>query len=149
MTKKFILWWIFSILTICCIAPVNTVDAQNDCNRFWWTCYVKDINVIDSDKEPDPTLIVTIKRTINLVLALLATIATIICIYAGIKMLLSNWDQKKYNEWWTTLKYAAIWLAIVALSRIIISAVLRFVWAAVWDDNIVSNSKNAVTNEVY
>lgn len=106
---------------------------QQDCNKFWWNCYVDGINTLRTDEWPKPTLLTTIKRTINFVLALLATIATLICMYAWFKMLTSWWDTKWYDAWVKILKNAALWLAIIALAWIIVSAVLRFVdTAAEW-----------------
>lgn len=126
--------WIITINT-------STVSAQdNDCNKFGWTCYVSKVWVIKTDEWPAPTLLTTIKRTINVILALLATIATLICIYAWFKMLTSGWDSKWYDDGLKILKNAAIGLAIIGLSWIIVSAVLRFVDTATEWKSIVESS---------
>ena len=116
------------------------VLADGDCNRFGSTCYVWGIWVLHSDQEPAPTLITTIQRTINIIFALLATVATLICIYAWFKMLTSWWDSKWYDAGLKILKNAALWLAIIALSRIIVSGVLRFVDTASEWKSMVANT---------
>jgi len=146
--KKALLWFIIMFGWVIWLCLPVSAQTESECNKFWWTCYVKDINVIDTDKWPQPTLIITIKRTINLILTLLATIATLICIYAWIKMLTSWWDDKWYKAWLSTLKYAAMWLAIIALSRIIISAILWFVGAAVGGNNMLTTWNNPTQWEI-
>jgi hypothetical protein len=54
---------------------------------------------------------------------MLATIAVVICLYAGFLMVTSAWDEKKYEKWLTILKYAAVGIAIVWLSWLIVSVV--------------------------
>lgn len=121
------------ILWLICVAPLFSY-ADQDCNRFWWDCYVDGVNTLRTDESPKPTLINTVKRTINFVLALLATVATLICMYAWFKMLTSWWDSKWYDAGLKILKNAALWLAIIALAWIIVSGVLRFIdTAAEWN----------------
>ena len=106
-------------------------------NYMPWTCLawfwddplwlVKQVDVIGTDKWPSSTLLDTIKNTIKWLLWILATIALCICLYAWFKMLTSWGDSKSYDSWWTILKNAAIWLAIIWLSWIIVSAVFWFV----------------------
>lgn len=72
-------------------------------------------------------LLTTVKRTINWLLWILATIAVAICLYAWFMMVTSAGDEKKYQKWLTVLKYAAIGLAIVWLSWLIVSAIFWFI----------------------
>jgi hypothetical protein len=84
-------------------------------------------------------LLTSIQKTIKWILWFLATIAVAICLYGGFLMMTAAWDEKKYQKGITVLKYAAIGLAIIALSWIIVSAVFWFVnlqWGAdntMWD----------------
>lgn len=97
-------------------------------NSFWSKCYVDWISVIrTSDEDVNAGLLDTIKNAINWILWILATIALCICMYWGFKMLTSGWDSKWYDAWRTVLKNAAIWLAIIWLSWMIVSLVFRFV----------------------
>ena len=72
-------------------------------------------------------LLTTLKKTINWLLGILATVAVAICLYGGFLMMTSAGDEKKYEKGLTVLKYAAIGLAIIGLSWIIVSAVFWFV----------------------
>ena len=78
------------------------------------------------------TGLIAVKRAINITLALLSTIAVVICMYGGFLMITAAGDEKKYQKGITVLKYAAIGLAIIALSWIIVSLVFWFVNSAAW-----------------
>jgi hypothetical protein len=69
----------------------------------------------------------TIKNAINWLLGILATIALVICLYGGFLMVVSAGDSKKYESGLNVLKYAAIGLAIIGLSWMIVSVVFWFI----------------------
>lgn len=83
--------------------------------------------IIDTNKGPDSTLLDTIKNAINWFLAILATIAVAIIIYAWFKMLTSWGDSKWYDAWLKIIKNAAIWLVIIGLAWLIVSAIYWFI----------------------
>lgn len=72
----------------------------------------------------DPALICGIKSIVNWVLWLLALIALLILLWAGFKMLTANGDSKQYDEWFTILKQAAVGLAFIAASWIIVQFIM-------------------------
>ena len=76
----------------------------------------------------------TVKNAINWILWILATIALVICLYGGFKMITSAGDEKKYGEWLNVLKYAAIGLAIIGLSWMIVSVIFWFI-NSLWGKN--------------
>jgi hypothetical protein len=84
-------------------------------------------NMISGQTQTWSQILTTIKSTLNWLLWFLATIAVAICLYGWFLMMTSAGDEKKYEKGLTVLKYAAIWLAIIALSWIIVSAVFWFV----------------------
>lgn len=84
-------------------------------------------NMISNKAQAGWQLLTTIKTTINWLLGILATVAVAICLYGGFLMMTSAGDEKKYEKGLTVLKYAAIGLAIIGLSWIIVSAVFWFV----------------------
>lgn len=107
--------------------------ADEDCDRFWAKCYVEDINTIHTgDDSVNAGLLDTIRNAINWVLWILATVALCICMYWGFKMLTSWGDSKWYDAWLKVLKNAAIWLAIIWLSWMIVSVVFWFVETLSW-----------------
>ncbi len=71
-----------------------------------------------------PVLICGIKRIVNWVLGLLALIALLILLWAGFKMLTANGDSKQYDEGFTILKQAAVGLAFIAASYIIVQFIM-------------------------
>ena len=111
----------------------NGVNAQNDdpwadpndnVNLIWdWTQTLTWSALLD-----------TAKNTINWIMGILATIALVICLYGGFKMMTSAWDEKKYGDWLKVLKNAAIGLAIIALSWMIVSIVFWLI-KTVWGSN--------------
>ena len=92
-------------------------------------------NMITGQGQTGSQLLTTIQKTLNWLLWFLATIAVAICLYGGFLMMTSAGDEKKYEKGLTVLKYAAIWLAIIALSWIIVSAVFWFVNLQWWKEN--------------
>ena len=123
--------WVM-VLWLSTIHAITLADSSSDCNRFWGKCGVEDIWVIRTNEDPNSGLLDTIKNAINWILWILATVALCICMYWGFKMLTSGWDTKWYNAGWTVLKNAAIWLAIILLSWMIVSVVFRFVGTLSW-----------------
>ena len=69
------------------------------------------------------SLIRTIKTAINWVLGLLSLVALVLCLRGGFQMMTSGGDQKKYESGLNVLKWAAIGLAIIAASWLIVSLI--------------------------
>ena len=99
---------------------------------FWEDCYVKEIKTIGTEKKQESALLDTIKSTINWILGILATIALVICMYGWFKMLTSGWNSKWYDDWLKVLQNAALWLVIIWLSRLIVSAIIWFIQLQTW-----------------
>ena len=102
----------------------------------WWWNYWEwgnpnaDTNLVsgaDWQKLTWAAILDTIRNAINWILGILATIALIICLYGWFKMVTSAWDEKKYGDGLKVLKYAAIGLAIIGLSWMIVSVIFWFV----------------------
>jgi len=99
---------------------------------FWETNYVKEIQAPLADKaEKNDDLIKTIQRAINRALWLLAAVALVLVIYAWFLMLTSGWDSKKYDQWLGIIKNAAIWLAIIGVSWLIVSLIFYVIKGSV------------------
>ena len=77
-------------------------------------------------------LLDTIKNVINWILWILATVALVVCLYGWLTMVLSGGDEKKYGDGLKILKYAAIGLAVIWLSWMIVSVVFWFI-ANLWE----------------
>ena len=88
----------------------------------------------------------TIKNAINWILWILATIALVICLYGWFKMVTAAGDEKKYGEWLNVLKYAAIGLAIIGLSWMIVSVIFWFVGSLSWKNQTQSQDVSSVDN---
>lgn len=135
LTKIITVLWLLVLWVS--VIPLNSVCAtwstQPCDNTYWSKCYVDWISVIHtSDEDVNSGLLDTIKNAINWILWILATLALCICMYWGFKMLTSGWDSKWYDAWRTVLKNASIWLAIIWLSWMIVSLVIRFVKTLSW-----------------
>lgn len=98
---------------------------------------VPGIDVIKTKEEPSSSLLDTIRNTINWVLRILATVALVICMYAWFKMLTSWGDSKWYDSGVNILKNAALWLVIIGLSWLIVSAIIWFIKLQWWDDGSI------------
>ena len=89
----------------------------------------------------------TIRNAINWILGILATIALIVCLYGGFLMVTAAGDEKKYQKWLSVLKYAAIGLAIVGLSWMIVSVIFWFVGNLSWTNQTKSTGDQTVTTD--
>jgi hypothetical protein len=120
-------------------------DWFSSTNNLWrWTQmngYNADVAWSDSMK--DDSLINVIRTAINWVLWMLSLVALVIALYAGFLMMTSGWDEKKYQKWVGLLKWAGIWLAIIALSWLIVSLIFWVINGAIGN----SASWNSVTTE--
>ena len=115
-----------SIITIECSFPCITL-AWDCIFGFWSNCGVSDIQVPWSEEKQNDALLHTIQTAINRILWLLALISLILSLYAWFKMLTSGWDSKKYGEGFGILKSAALWLAIIWTSRLIVSLIFYII----------------------
>jgi hypothetical protein len=90
---------------------------------FWDMFGVPWVGLYGTEQKQEDSLLLTIKKAINYVLALLSFVCLCLVIYAGFLMLASGWDSKKYDTWINIIKNAAIWLAIIGLSWLIVSLI--------------------------
>ena len=87
--------------------------------------------VYGSDQLQNDNLIVTIKKAINWVLGILSFVALVLCLWGGFKMMTSGGDQKGYEAGLNILKWAAIGLAVIAISWLVVSLVFYIINGAV------------------
>lgn len=112
---------------------------------FWDMFGVSWVWVPWTSEAQEDSLIYTIQTAINWVLGMLSFVALVLCLYAGFKMLISWWDSKKYEAWFTILKNAGIWLVIIWVSWFIVSLIFWFINGSIWP-NISEWTNNS---EVY
>ena len=146
--KKLLLGIFFGIFTLAGIAVLPNVasaedgvgqtppteddegaDADNPwfeaTDAGWWKTQKMDYNanVAGSDGLKADSLIHTIRTAINWVLGILSMIALALCLWGGFQMMTSGGDSKKYESGLGILKWAAIGLAIIAASWLIVSLI--------------------------
>lgn len=72
-------------------------------------------------------LLTVVKNFINWMLGLLSLIALVVCLYGGFNMVTAAGDEAKYKKWFKILQQAAVGLAIIGLSWIIVSFVFYLI----------------------
>jgi hypothetical protein len=120
--KQFILAMVFVVIPVWIVITPNQTLAESD-REFWKMPFVKDIKTIWTEKKQNDSLIHTIQTAIIWVLWLLSMISLCLVIYAWFLMLTSWWDSKKYDKGLSIIKNAAIGLAIIAVSWLIVSLI--------------------------
>ena len=99
----------------------------------WWgtqdTTY--NANVAGSKNLAWDSLIRTIQTAINWVLGLLSLVALVLCLWGGFQMMTSGGDSKKYESGLNILKWAAIGLAVIAGSWLIVSLIFYVINGAI------------------
>ena len=105
----------------------------------WWKTQKMEYNanVAGSDGLKADSLIHTIRTAINWVLGILSMIALALCLWGGFQMMTSGGDSKKYESGLNILKWAAIGLAIIAASWLIVSLIFYVIngsikWGNSW-----------------
>ena len=133
--------WMFA-LTGVAVLP-NYADATTN-----WANPDADANMVGdwSQKLTQSALLDTVKNAINWILWILATIALVICLYGWFKMITAGGDEKKYWDGLKVLKQAAIGLAIVGLSWMIVSVIFWFIWTLWWWNQTQSGGVNNQSN---
>ena len=113
--------WVFALAGVA-VLP-NYVSAQE--GTGWFGNQNKGYNpdVPGSKTDQEDSLIKTIQTAINWVLGMLSLIAVVLCLYAGFLMMTSSGDSKKYEKGTGILKWAAIGLAVIALSWLFVSLI--------------------------
>jgi len=116
--------WAIGLVWAGSLGMVNAQLTTNPDCEIWWNC------VTDENK-----LWPAIKSLINRILWLLSVIALVICLRWGFQMLTAWWDENKYKKWFTILKQAWLWLAIIWFSWLIVSTIFWLInrnTTAVW-----------------
>ena len=129
--KKMLLGAFLGMFALAWVAILpNYANAQNSGDNTesfggWWWGQDYDYNaaVSGSNTLQGDSLIHTIRVAINWVLWLLSLVALVLCLYGGFLMMTSGGDKSKYEKGTGILKWAAIGLAIIALSWLIVSLI--------------------------
>lgn len=103
------------------------IPCTTNARWFWDMFWVKEVNLPWTEKNTEDSLLHTVRVAINRVLGMLSAVALVLCLYAWFRMMTSGWDSKQYSAAFSILKNAAIWLAIIALSWLIVSLVFRLI----------------------
>jgi len=146
--KKVLLWMFLCAFTLSGLPMLYNVAIADSGNAWFtdntnwrWTQEMSyNAGVAGSDSLQKDELIHVVKRAINWVLWMLSLVALAIALYAGFLMMTSGGDEKKYQKWVGLLKWAGIWLAIIALSWLIVSLIFWVIngaigdWGSWWSD---------------
>ena len=115
--------WILSILSWILWLWIISIGNYTSARWFGDMIGVSGIHTIWTQKKQEDSLLHTIQIAINWILWILATITLCLVLYAWFLMLTTWWDSKKYDSWLSIIKNAAIWLAIIAASWLIVSLI--------------------------
>ena len=116
------------IITLCCIvSSLLILPCTTQGRAFWDMFWVSGVGVPWTSNQQEDNLLHTVRVAINWVLGMLAFAALVLCLYAGFKMMISGGDSKQYTAWFSILKNAGIWLAIIAVSWLIVSLIFYLI----------------------
>lgn len=95
------------------------VNAGNSWQQIWWI--ISNDNEIATHEIALNKTLQIIKNIINYALGLVSLIALIYLLFHWFMIVTAAWDEARYKKWLAWIKYAAIALAWIWLSRFIIS----------------------------
>lgn len=125
MIRKALLWTVFGFLSLF----VGSLSLQTYA-QFGNTDYVEDIGVPGTqDGLQGSKLLDIIKNFINWMLGMLATVALVLCLYAGFLMTTAAGDDGKYKKGMKILQQAGVGLVIIGLAWAIVSLIFWLIWA--------------------
>jgi len=102
---------------------IKSPDSSNEVGWVQWASQ----KIEDHDSARERTFAI-IKNLINYALGLLSLIALIYIIYHGFIILTAAWDDAKYKQWLKWVKFAAIALVWIGLSRIVVSSIFWLIF---------------------
>ena len=111
------------IISLWTVISPNNVSAR----WFWDMIGVSGVNTIWTKTHQQDSLLHSIQTAINWVLWILATITLCLVLYAWFSIMTSWGDSKKFDTWVTIIKNAAIGLAIIAVSWLIVSLIFYLI----------------------
>ena len=144
--KKMLIWAFLGMFAVAGIAVLpnqaNAGDGKFKTPDWYdvWGWFDKqdtsyNMDVAGADDMQNDSLIKVIRTAINWVLGILSLIALALCLRGGFQMMTSGWDSKKYEAGINLLKWAAIGLAIIALSWLIVSLIFYVIqWSTAGND---------------
>ena len=148
--KKMLVGAFLGMFTLAGVAVLPNVASAED-----WSSPSANKNLVGDQELTGSALLDTIKNAINWLLWILATIALVICLYGWFKMMTAAGDEKKYGDGLKVLKYAAIGLAIIGLSWMIVSVIFWFVGTLgggdqtrAWTTTSITSSNGNITDPV-
>ena len=150
--KKMLLGAFFGMFALAGIAVLpNYVNAGDETTPTAWNDWSDpqaNKNYVGKDQTlTGSAFLDTVKNAINWILGILATIALVVCLYGGFLMVTAAGDEKKYQKGLGVLKYAAIGLAIIGLSWMIVSIIFWFVGTLSWKNQSQADTHNEVNKE--
>ena len=113
--------------------PWATTDWYDAGNEWFWKNTKKKVSWVNtiSTKTVDTSnwskILNTIQTAINWILWMLSFVALVLCLWWWFQMLTAAWDDGKVKTWTKILKNAAIWLAVIWLSWLVVSFVFRII----------------------
>ena len=125
MLYGFLLWFIalFGVLTMS-----SETFAATWWDAAWWSGNLTSWSAFGianaNDNKEGDSLLTAATKFINFMLWLLASIALVICLYAGFKMVTSAGDEGKYKEGIEMMKKAGIGLVVIGLAWMIVKVVM-------------------------
>ncbi len=108
-------WWGWSFLSNPAIQWSNPSGV--------WSLGSDTIDVPQSAQDADEKILDGVKKVINYILGLLALITLILLIWWWLQMLFAAESDDGYKKWFTILKNAAIALAFIAFSWLLVSLI--------------------------
>ena len=133
--KSKILKAIWLIIWVMVTTQYNFVQADETGQWFSaaWLWYIDGYDVIWTQNNSidavwnKPRIIKTIQNAINRVLGILWLIALILCLWWWFQMLTAAGDDSKVKSWTKVLKHAAIGLAVIWLSWLVVTFIFYLI----------------------
>lgn len=124
MLKKVAVWAVVGLVAFASIGSaqfLRWVNQLTDPTADTWE--TENLELIGAGTWQGDSLANVIRWFVNWTLGILALIALLILLYGWFQMVTAAWDEDKYGQWFTILKQAAAWLAMIWVAWFIVSMI--------------------------
>ncbi len=124
MLKKIVIWsvvWLFAFASIWSTQFLRWVNQLTDPTAD--TGETENLELIWAGTGQWDSFANVVRGFVNWTLGILALIALLVLLRWGFQMVTAAGNEDQYGKWFTILKQAAAWLALIGIARFIVSMI--------------------------
>lgn len=124
MLKKIVVWWVVSLFALSSLASAQFLRWVNQLtDPTADTGETENLELIGAGTWQWDSFANVVRGFVNWTLWILALIALLVLLRWWFQMVTAAWNEDQYGKWFTILKQAAAWLAMIGIAWFIVSMI--------------------------